>query len=98
LPQDPGQAGKSQIINLTKMLAGFNVRSSPESGDKVTRFSPFSAQAEAGNVMVLRGPWNEAWFNSLESFPEAKHDDDADSTSRAFNALLSASTFTLANV
>lgn len=89
LPQDPGQAGKSQVASLTKMLAGYTVRSSPESGDKVTRFSPFSAQAEAGNVLVLRGPWNEAWFTSLEGFPDAAHDDDADSTSRAFNALLS---------
>jgi predicted phage terminase large subunit-like protein len=98
LPQDPGQAGKSQVMNLTKMLVGYTVRSSPESGDKVTRFSPFSAQAEAGNVKVLRGAWNEAWFSSLESFPDATHDDDADSTSRAFNALLSASTFTLQNI
>lgn len=98
LPQDPGQAGKSQVTNLTKMLVGFNVRATPESGDKITRFSPFSAQAEAGNVKVLRAPWNEAWFSALEGFPEAKHDDDADSTSRAFNALLSASTFTLANI
>ncbi len=88
LPQDPGQAGKSQVANLTKMLAGFNVRATPESGDKVTRFSAFSAQAEAGNVLVLRGPWNEEWFSSLEGFPDAAHDDDADSTSRAFNALI----------
>ncbi|MGU3496361.1 phage terminase large subunit [Xanthobacteraceae bacterium A53D] len=88
LPQDPGQAGKSQVANLTKMLAGFSVRATPESGDKVTRFSAFSAQAEAGNVLVVRGPWNEEWFSALEGFPEAAHDDDADSTSRAFNALL----------
>lgn len=88
LPQDPGQAGKSQVQNLTKLLSGFVVRATPESGDKVTRFSPFSAQAEAGNVLVLRGLWNEQWFSSLEAFPEAAHDDDADSTSRAFNALL----------
>jgi len=87
LPQDPGQAGKSQVASMIRMLAGFNARSSPESGDKVTRFSPFSAQAEAGNVLVLRGAWNEAWFSALEGFPDATHDDDADSTSRAFNAL-----------
>ncbi|MDX0449112.1 phage terminase large subunit [Sinorhizobium medicae] len=98
LPQDPGQAGKSQVTSLTKLLAGFTVRATPESGDKITRFSPFSAQAEAGNVLVLRATWNEIWFSSLEGFPEAAHDDDADSTSRSFNALLSASTYTLANV
>ncbi len=77
------------MATLTKMLAGFSVRSSPESGDKITRFSGFSAQAEAGNVFVIRGRWNEDWFTALESFPEATHDYDADSTSRAFNALIS---------
>lgn len=84
LPQDPGQAGKSQVKALTLMLSGYTVRSSTETGDKVTRFGPFSAQAEAGNVDVLRGDWNEHWFGALEAFPVAKHDDDADSTSRAF--------------
>jgi predicted phage terminase large subunit-like protein len=88
LPQDPGQAGKAQAANFAKLLAGYNIRTSPETGDKITRFGGFSAQAEAGNVFVLRGPWNERWFTELEGFPEAKHDDDADSTSRAFNALV----------
>jgi predicted phage terminase large subunit-like protein len=87
LPQDPGQAGKHQMSYLIESLAGYTVRSSPETGDKLTRFGPFSSQAEAGNVVVLRGDWNERWFSELESFPEAKHDDDADSTSRAFAAV-----------
>jgi len=87
LPQDPGQAGKAQVQTLIKMLSGYTARATPETGDKQTRFGPFSAQCEAGNVDVLRGPWNEEWFMNLESFPEAAHDDDADSTSRAFNAV-----------
>lgn len=86
LPQDPGQAGKSQAAALIRALEGYVVRATPESGDKVTRFGPFSAQAEAGNVHVLRGPWNEAWLASLEAFPTAPHDDDVDATSRAFAA------------
>ena len=98
LPQDPGQAGKSQVETLTKLLAGYTVRSSPETGDKETRFGPFSAQAEAGNVDVLRGPWNEVWFSELEGFPEGAHDDDADSTSRAFNAVSLGSTYNLDNI
>jgi predicted phage terminase large subunit-like protein len=87
LPKDPGQAGVAQIVALTHLLAGFIVDSSPESGDKVTRFGPFSAQAEVGNVLVLRGRWNDRWFSELENFPEGAHDDDADATSRAFNAI-----------
>lgn len=89
LPQDPGQAGKAQVASYTRMLAGYEVRSGPVTGDKVTRFSGFSAQAEAGNVYVLRGAWNERWFTELENFPpsDAGHDDDADSTAQAFNRL-----------
>jgi predicted phage terminase large subunit-like protein len=88
LPQDPGQAGKSQVLALISALAGYTARATPETGDKTTRFGPFSAQAQAGNVSVLRGAWNDLWFDQLEGFPEALHDDDADSTSRAFNAFL----------
>jgi predicted phage terminase large subunit-like protein len=87
LPQDPGQAGKSQVANLKLALSGYTVRSSTETGDKITRFGPFSAQAEGGNVDVLRGAWNERWFSALENFPSSKHDDDVDSTSRAFDAV-----------
>ena len=88
LPQDPGQAGKAQALALTAALEGYAVRATPESGDKVTRFRPFSAQAEAGRVHVLRAEWIEAWFAGLEAFPDGRHDDDADSTSRAFNSFL----------
>ena len=98
LPQDPGQAGKAQVASFTRMLAGFPVRSSPETGDKITRFAPFSAQAEASNVLVLRGPWNERWFQMLEGFPELPHDDDCDSTSRAFQLVAANSMNVWANL
>ena len=88
LPQDPGQAGKAQALALVAALEGYAVRASLESGDKAVRFGPFSAQCDAGTVHVLRGDWNEGWLAALEAFPEARHDDDADSTSRAFNAFL----------
>lgn len=85
LPQDPGQAGKAQAAYLVRQLAGFSVSASPESGDKITRFGPFSAQARAGNVAVLRAAWTEDFLSALEGFPEARHDDDADAASGAFN-------------
>lgn len=88
LPQDPGQAGKAQVASMVKMLSGYDARSSTVTGDKITRFSPFSAQAEAGNVKIVRGAWNERWLSELENFPpETGHDDDADSTAEAFNGL-----------
>lgn len=84
LPQDPGQAGKAQAQYLVKQLAGYMAATRPERGDKVIRFGPFSAQAQAGNIKVVRGSWNEEWFTSLEGFPDAAHDDDADSAGGAF--------------
>lgn len=87
LPQDPGQAGKSQAHAFAAMLAGHSIRIRPESGDKATRFSPFSAQCEAGNVCFVRGTWNEEFFDQLEGFPDAAHDDHADACSGAFNLL-----------
>ncbi|MBP3958356.1 phage terminase large subunit [Gemmata sp. G18] len=89
LPQDPGQAGKSQAKYLINKLAGYNVTAERETGDKVTRASPASAQAGAGNIRVVRGAWNEAFFTELESFPSPNtHDDQVDGLSGAFNALI----------
>jgi predicted phage terminase large subunit-like protein len=84
LPQDPGQAGKAQANYMVKQLAGFSVGYERETGDKVTRFGPFSSQAKAGNVKVVRGLWNDAYFACLEGFPEAAHDDDADASAGAY--------------
>ena len=44
LPQDPGQAGKSQASSFVKLLAGYSVIAKPISGDKLTRAQPFAAQ------------------------------------------------------
>ncbi|HLY69205.1 MAG TPA: phage terminase large subunit, partial [Puia sp.] len=59
LEQDPGQAGTSEVDLLIRMLSGYNVKPYKTTKDKVTRASPVSAQAEAGNIRVLRGHWNE---------------------------------------
>ncbi|MDE1905353.1 MAG: phage terminase large subunit [Rhodospirillales bacterium] len=88
LPQDPGQAGKTQILYLTRSLAGFRVVSSPESGDKVTRAEPFAAQVNVGNVMMLRAPWNQDLINEMRMFPNGAHDDQVDAGSRAFAELI----------
>jgi predicted phage terminase large subunit-like protein len=58
--QDPGQAGKSQAQHLVRALDGFTVTPALESGDKLTRFGPFSSQCRAGNVKIRRGAWNDA--------------------------------------
>ena len=89
IPQDPGQAGKGQVLAMTRMLAGHAVHSSPESGDKVTRAETFASQVNVGNVLMLRGSWNEALIEEMRMFPNGAFDDQVDALSRAFEALMS---------
>ena len=86
--QDPGQAGKSQALHLVRALSGFTVQAAPESGDKRARFGPFSSQCRAGNVKIVRGPWNEDLFRILEGFPDLAHDDEVDACSGALEMLI----------
>ena len=88
IPQDPGQAGKTQVLYLTRELAGYNVKSSPESGDKITRAEPFAAQINVGNVMMLRGEWNLPLINEMRMFPNGANDDQVDALSRAFSEVM----------
>ena len=88
LPQDPGQAGKSQKRAFAAMLAGYDVSITPESGAKEVRAVPFAAQAEAGNVYIVRGPWNGAFFDELTVFPASTYKDITDAASRAFAELV----------
>lgn len=88
IPQDPGQAGKTQVLYLTRALAGFRVTSSPESGDKVTRAEPVAAQINVGNVLMLRGEWNRPLIDELRMFPNGNNDDQVDGLSRAFSHLI----------
>lgn len=88
LPQDPGQAGKGQAKALVGMLAGHQASTSLESGDKVVRARPLASQVNAGNVLLLRGPWNTDFTEELRLFPNGLHDDQVDAAARAFNELL----------
>lgn len=88
IPQDPGQAGKTQVKYMTRGLAGYNVVSSPESGDKVVRAEPFAAQVNVGNVLMLRGPWNQELIDEMRTFPNGAFDDQIDSLSRSFGEFI----------
>lgn len=85
LPQDPGQAGVYQKNALSRALSGYTFEFTPESGDKQTRASPFASQVNVGNVKMLRGEWNDEFIKEMQMFPNGKHDDMIDSTSRAYN-------------
>ena len=48
---------------------------------------PLAAQMEAGHVKVLKGPWNEPFFDEAEAFPNGTHKDQVDAVAGAFNEL-----------
>lgn len=86
-PQDPGAAGKSQAEDMSRAVAGYMFKFDVVTGAKDVRATPISNQVEAGNVFMLRAPWNEDFLAELGSFPAAKHDDQVDALADAFNDL-----------
>lgn len=88
IPCDPGAAGKAYAAAIIRDLAteGFYARMKPTNQSKVTRFAPFAASSEAGNVKICRGSWNDAYLNELEAFDGGrdKKDDQVDASSDAF--------------
>ena len=94
LPQDPGQAGKSQAAYLVRKLAGYKVRTGLESGSKELRAEAFSSQVEAGNVYLLRGTWNAEYIDEAAFFPNSDFADQVDASSRAFHRVARRSSYT----
>jgi len=87
-PQDPGQAGKAQKLAIGKLLHGFDFTFSPETGSKESRALPLAAQVESGNVVLVRGPWNDSFINEGAVFPNGEFKDQIDAATRAYASLL----------
>ncbi len=85
--QEPGSGGKESAEATTRNLAGFVVHAERPTGDKDVRMEPFAAQAEAGNVKLVRGAWNAAWLDEICAIPNGTYRDQGDATSGAFNKL-----------
>jgi predicted phage terminase large subunit-like protein len=86
-PEDPGAAGKSDAMAKTRLLAGYPVITKRVTGEKTLRARPASAQAEAGNVKLLRGEWNQMFLDELCAFPSGAFDDQVDAFVDALDEL-----------
>lgn len=87
MPEDPGAAGKADAATKIKLLKGYSVKAVKPTGEKSVRARPASAQAEAGNVKLLRGPWNQAFLDEVCVFPAGTNDDQVDAFADALNEL-----------
>jgi predicted phage terminase large subunit-like protein len=81
IPRDSGAGGKTANAFYVRVLAeqGIAAKSVQISGHsgKIQRFLPFAALCESGSVKVVRGPWNDEFFQELEDFDGGRrgHDD-----------------------
>jgi predicted phage terminase large subunit-like protein len=87
LPEDPGQAGKTQIAYFFSILVGYHVTASRETGSKMTRAMPVASQVEGRNLAIVQSRWNQAFLDELADFPDGRKDDQVDALSRAFSML-----------
>lgn len=86
IEQEPGASGKTVIDHYVRLLAGYDVAGVAATGQKTTRWRPFAAQCEVGNVYIYSdGSWNSEWLDEMCAVPNASHDDQADATAGAFN-------------
>jgi predicted phage terminase large subunit-like protein len=88
MEQEPGSSGVTVIDHFTRMvLGGFTFHGDKVTGNKSDRAGPFSSQAQAGNVKLVRGPWINAFLDEVELFPNGAHDDQVDAVSGAIQML-----------
>jgi predicted phage terminase large subunit-like protein len=84
LPQDPGQAGKTQVAGFAALLLGHECHFSTESGEKTVRARPLASQVNAGNAVMLRGAWNRDFTDELRTFPNGLYSDQVEARSMLF--------------
>lgn len=94
IPEDPAQAGKFQNSYFKRELGGYNVRTYPQSKNKIERSKPASAQAESGNILIVdetgenKAPWIKDFLIEAERFGDpAAHDDQIDTLSAGVTML-----------
>jgi predicted phage terminase large subunit-like protein len=84
---EPGSAAKRDAARMIARLGRYDVAATPSTGDKFLRARPFASQAQAGNVSILRGAWNEEFLDHLHNQPETAHDDIMDAAAGAYNGI-----------
>ena len=85
--QEGGSGGKESAQATVRHLVGFDVHTEPVTGTKEVRARPFAAQCEAGNVKLVRAPWNAEYIEELVGFPTGRYADQVDASAGAFNKL-----------
>jgi phage terminase large subunit-like protein len=84
--QEPGSAGVDQANAFRRLLDGFTVYTERTTGDKESYIGPLASTAQAGNLRLVRGPWNATARREFLDYP-GKLDDIVESAARAASKL-----------
>lgn len=88
IEEEPGSGGKNTIDHYRRfVLVGYSVEPYKPESSKTARSGPVSSAANAGNVKLVRGPWNDAFLDEVELFPNGPFKDQGDAFSGAFTSL-----------
>lgn len=77
-----GQAFVQELQREVR-FANRSIRAVRVDVDKQTRALAWQARAEAGKVVLVRGPWIDEFLDEVSRFPHGKHDDQVDAISLA---------------
>ena len=84
--EEGGSSGKRTTSSLAVLMSGLDCWGVRPTGDKLDRSRPLSAQARAGNVLLLRASWNERFLSHMHNVPDGRFDIH-DSAAGSFNEL-----------
>lgn len=82
--QEPGSSGKWFVQTMQRKLAGYAVYPSRPDQKKEVRAKPLAAAIEAGNIKMVRAPWNRDLVDEFATFPAGAHDDIVDCAADAW--------------
>jgi predicted phage terminase large subunit-like protein len=89
--QEPGSGGKNQVAEIASMLRPFGFTVKPhnprDDGDRVIAANTWFAEAALGQWYIVKGLWNDRFFNQLDAFPEGDHDDRVTSVTGARHSI-----------
>lgn len=96
IEQEPGSGGKNQVAEIQSYLQE-QAETYPElrgvkvegvrPTDRVAEAYTWFAEAQSGNMYIIRGDWNDKFFAQLDGFTQARHDDRVTSLSGAFHVI-----------
>ncbi len=88
MEQEPGSSGVTVIDNYATLLAGYPFKGEKATGPILVRAGPFLAACEAGNIVMVKGDWNQDVVDEVNAFDDnADHDDIVVALALAYNTL-----------